>query len=65
MKGNEWPRTKAETSIREVLDALKAAGSQKVIEGDGDFEIVFHPRKQSLDELFSKPGPIITGDHEI
>ncbi len=47
-----------ETRAGEVLDAARREGPQSVADTDGTFEIVFVPRKQTLEQLFSKPGPI-------
>lgn len=58
MKGNTWHRTEAEARIREVLDSAKASGPQVIFDIDGRFGIVFHPEKQSLEDLFSQAGPI-------
>ncbi|MGM5008936.1 hypothetical protein ACD592_07295 [Rhizobium sp. 969_B3_N1_2] len=57
-----WQRDEAEARIREVLDAAKAYGSQTVIDRDGTYAIVFTHRKQGLEKLFSKPGPLCEGD---
>lgn len=58
MEGNIWRRMQAEAHIREVLEAAKASGPQVVNDIDGRFEIVFRPSKQSLENLFSREGPI-------
>lgn len=57
-RGNEWRRLDLETRASEVLDAARHQGPQSVADTDGTFEIVFVPRKQSLEQLLSKPGPI-------
>ncbi|MBY3206852.1 hypothetical protein [Rhizobium laguerreae] len=57
-----WQRDEAEARIREVLDAAKAHGPQMVIDRDGTYAIVFTRRKQGLETLFSKPGPLREGD---
>ena len=51
-------RVDMETRAGEVLDAARREGPQSVADTDGTFEIVFVPRKQTLEQLFSKPGPI-------
>ena len=58
----EWPRPEAERRIADLLDAAKTRGVQKVIDRDGTFEVIFVPPKQSLEELFSNPGPISEED---
>ena len=55
------PRSEAESRISKVFDDARMLGPQRVEDKTGVFEIVFKPRKQSLEELFSKPGPV-TGD---
>lgn len=59
MHDNKWLMAQAENLIREVFDAARTRGPQVVDDQDGDFEIVFRPRKKSLAELFAKPGPIV------
>jgi hypothetical protein len=59
---NTWQRDDAEARIRMVLEAAKAHGSQTVIDRDGTYTIVFTRRKQSVEKLFSKPGPLREGD---
>ncbi len=59
---NTWQRDEAEARIREVLDAAKAHGSQTVVDRDGMYAIVFTQRKQGLEKLFSKPGPLQEDD---
>lgn len=59
---NTWQRDEAEARIREVLDAAKARGPQKVVDLDGTFSIVFAQQKQSLEKLFSKPGRLHEDD---
>lgn len=56
--GIKWRRVDMETRAGEVLDAARREGPQSIADTDGTFEIVFVPRKQTLDQLFSKPGPI-------
>tara|TARA_R110002020_G_scaffold298211_1_gene514018 strand:- start:13695 stop:13889 length:195 start_codon:yes stop_codon:yes gene_type:complete len=56
--GNDWRRLDLETRASEVLDAAKQEGPQMIDDVDGRFELVFVPRKQTLEQLFSKPGPI-------
>lgn len=58
----EWQRPEAERRIAELLNAAKTRGVQKVVDLDGTFEVVFVPLKQSLEELFSTPGPISDDD---
>jgi len=56
--GIKWRRVDMETRAGEVLDAARREGPQSIADTDGTFEIVFVPRKQTLEQLFSKPGPI-------
>lgn len=58
MQGNQWQRRHAEDRIREVLDAAKNSGPQSVVDTDGHFEVKFHSKKQSLEDLFAQSGPI-------
>ncbi len=60
--GNDWQRRDLETRASEVLDAARREGPQMVADVDGSFEIVFVPRRQTLEQLFSKPGPIPDDD---
>lgn len=60
--GNQWRPVDLETRPGEVLDAARRDGPQVVADVDGTFEIVFRPRQQTLEELFSKPGPIPDDD---
>jgi len=53
-----WQRDEAEGRIRKVLDAAKTDGPQQVVDSHGVFSIVFEKRKLTLEELFSKPGPL-------
>lgn len=62
MQGKEWQMAQAETCVRKLFEAAKTDGPQLVVEADGHYEIIFRPRKQSLGELFSQPGPIKTHD---
>lgn len=58
-----WQRDEAERYIGEVLDAAKAHGSQIVIDGQGgSFEITFRQPEATLEELFSRPGPLLDDD---
>lgn len=59
MHDSRWLRTQAENLIREVFDAARTKGPQVVDDHDGDFEIVFRPKKKTLEQLFSKLGPVI------
>jgi hypothetical protein len=59
---SDWQRHEAEARIREVLDAAKARGSQRVVDDDGRFLITFEPVKQTLEALFAKPGPFADDD---
>jgi hypothetical protein len=56
--GMEWQRPKAESHIRDLFDAAKVRGTQKVVDSDGTFEVSFVPRMGTLEELFSGPGTI-------
>ena len=58
----QWPRPEAERRIGELLDAAKRGSVQKVVDYDGTYEVTFVPAKQSLEELFSVPGPISDDD---
>lgn len=58
MHCNSWLRTRAEDRIRDVFEAAKSNGPQSVADEDGHFEIVFHPKRRSLEELFAEDGPI-------
>lgn len=60
--GTNWQRSDARTNIDELLDAAKFRGVQKVLDLDGTFEVTFVPKKQSLEKLFSEPGPISSDD---
>lgn len=60
--GKDWRRSDLETRASEVLDAARREGLQMVEDVDGRFEIIFVPRKQTLEQLFSKPGPIPNDD---
>lgn len=60
--GIEWLPADLETRAKEVLDAARRSSPQVVADVDGSFEIVFVPRKQSLGQLFSKPGPVPEDD---
>lgn len=57
----EWRRSEIQARIEEVLDAAKSQGTQILSDFDGSFEVTFKPAKQSIEELFSKPG-LISGD---
>lgn len=57
-----WQRDEAEARIKELLDAAIREGTQKIIDADGIFKVTFEKRKGSLEELFSKPGPISDDD---
>ncbi|WP_312412401.1 hypothetical protein [Shinella sp.] len=58
-----WQRDEAERHIGDVLDAARTHGSQTVIDRQGgSFEITFKQPKASLEELFSKPGPLLDDD---
>ena len=57
----EWRRSEIKARIDEVLDAAKTQGTQILNDFDGSFEVTFVPAKQSIEELFSKPG-LISGD---
>ncbi|MDX0480562.1 hypothetical protein GOD90_16925 [Sinorhizobium medicae] len=59
---NTWQRDEAEARIRDVLNAAKARGPQKVVDPDGIYSIVFAQRKQSLEKLLSKPGRLHDDD---
>jgi hypothetical protein len=59
---NDWQRNDVRTQIDELLEAAKSHGTQILLDADGTFEITFVPKKQSLKELFSKPGPISNDD---
>lgn len=59
---SDWQRHDAEVRIREVLDAAKARGAQRVADIDGRFLITFEPVKQTLEELFAKSGPFADDD---
>lgn len=59
---SDWQRHEAEERIREVLDAAKGRGAQRVVDTDGRFLITFEPVKQTLEELFAKPGPFANDD---
>ncbi|QRM44611.1 hypothetical protein F2982_14865 [Rhizobium sp. BG4] len=61
-QSSDWQRHDAEDRIREVLDAAKTRGAQRVADTDGRFVITFEPVKQTLEELFAKPGPFADGD---
>jgi hypothetical protein len=58
----EWQRREAEARIHEVLDAAKARGAQRILDTDGSYDVTFVPKKQSLEELFSRPGPLPDDD---
>jgi hypothetical protein len=60
--GNEWLPADLETRAKDVLDAARHSGPQVVADVDGNFQIVFLPRKQTIDQLFSTPGPIPEDD---
>jgi hypothetical protein len=64
-QSSDWQRHDAEARIREVLDAAKAQGAQRVLDADGRFLITFEPVKQTLEELFAKPGPFADGDLDL
>lgn len=55
---SEWQRHEISARIQEVLEAAKESGTQRVIDADGRFDVTFVPKKRTLEELFSKPGPI-------
>lgn len=58
-----WQRDEAERHIGKVLDAAKAHGSQVVVDREGgSFEITFRQPEATLEELFSKPGPLLDDD---
>ena len=58
-----WQRDEAERHIGDVLDAARTHGSQTVIDRQGgSFEITFKQPKASLEELFSKQGPLLDDD---
>ncbi|WP_246271163.1 hypothetical protein [Rhizobium sophorae] len=57
-----WQRQDAEARIREVLDAAKARGTQRVLDADGRFLVTFEPVKKTLEELFAQPGPLSDDD---
>ncbi len=57
-----WQRDEAEIRIRELLDAAKGRGPQKIVDTDGDFEVTFSRRKQTLEQLFAAPGPLADDD---
>lgn len=60
---HSWQRDEAEKHIGEVLDAAKAHGSQTVVDHLGGlFTIIFEQPKATLEELFSKPGPLLDDD---
>jgi len=61
-QSSDWQRHDAEVRIREVLDAAKTRGAKRVVDTDGRFVITFEPVKQTLEELFAKPGPFADGD---
>jgi hypothetical protein len=46
MHDSRWLRAQAENLIREVFDAARTKGPQVVDDHDGDFEIVFRPKKK-------------------
>lgn len=58
----EWQRREAEARIREVLDAAKVRGAQRILDTDGSYDVTFVPKKRSLEELFSRPGPLPDDD---
>ncbi len=58
----DWQRHEAEARIQDVLDAAKAHGTQRVIDTDGRFDVTFVPEKKTLEELFSRPGPLPDDD---
>jgi hypothetical protein len=53
-----WLRNDAEARVRELFDTAKSAGPQEVRDTDGTFSLTFIPMKGTLEDLFSKPGPI-------
>ncbi|GGE07656.1 hypothetical protein FHT80_002539 [Rhizobium sp. BK226] len=61
-QSSDWQRQEAEARIREVLDAAKARGTQRVIDVDGRFLVTFEPVKKTLEELFAQPGPLSDDD---
>jgi hypothetical protein len=60
--GSEWRRSDLETRANEVLDAARREGMQMIEDVDGRFELVFVPQRQTLKQLFSKPGPVPDDD---
>ena len=60
-----WQRDEAEDRIREVLDAAMRDGTQQVLDADGTFRITFEKRRGTLEELFSKPGPISDDEQTV
>lgn len=61
-RDSDWQRHEAEARIQEVLDAAKARGTQRLIDTDGRFDVTFVPGKKTLEELFSRSGPIPDDD---
>lgn len=61
MHRTEWKRGEVGACIDDLFAAAEHHGPQTVHDANGTFEIIFTPKKQSLKELFSKPG-IISGD---
>ncbi|MGV2124012.1 hypothetical protein ACQZ4R_13095 [Agrobacterium vitis] len=59
---SNWQRHEAEARIQEVLEAAKTLGTQTVIDTDGRFDVTFTPAKKTLEELFSRPGPLPDDD---
>ncbi|HLP66151.1 MULTISPECIES: hypothetical protein [Ciceribacter] len=58
----DWQRHEAEARIQEVLDAAKTRGTQRVVDTDGRFDVTFVPGEKTLEELFSRPGPLPDDD---
>lgn len=59
---SDWQRHEVAARIQEVLDAAKTRGTQRVIDTDGRFDVTFVPGKKTLEELFSRPGPLPDDD---
>lgn len=57
----EWRRSEIKARIDELLEAAKSEGTQRLVDTDGSFDVTFKQNKQSVQELFSKPG-LISGD---